>query len=67
MFLRIDPCLMAFVYDGDKADTLFQLVDDGDISDGTDSELRMVDRAFGDDFFKQNRSWDDFGTIISGI
>ncbi len=32
-----------------------------------DSEIVMVDLAFGDDFFKQNRSWDDFGTIISGI
>ena len=33
----------------------------------TDSEIVMVDLAFGDDFFKQNRSWDDFGTTISGI
>ena len=32
-----------------------------------DSEIRVVDRAFGDDVFKQNGSWDDFGTIISGI
>ena len=32
-----------------------------------DSEFVMVDRAFGDDFFEQNRSWDDFGTTISGI
>ena len=31
-----------------------------------DSGLVMVDLAFWDDFFKQNRSWDDFGTIISG-
>ena len=28
---------------------------------------QMVDRAFGDDFFEQNRSWDDFGMILSGI
>ena len=33
----------------------------------SDSEIGMVDRPFGDDFFEQNRSWDDFGTIISGI
>ncbi len=32
-----------------------------------DSEIGMVDRAFGEDFFKRNRSGDDFGTIISGI
>ena len=32
-----------------------------------DSGLVMVDLAFWDDFFKQRRSWDDFGTIISGI
>ena len=30
------------------------------------STIGMVDLAFWDDFFKQNRSWDDFGTIISG-
>ena len=33
----------------------------------SDSEIVMVDLAFGDDFCKQNRSWDDFGTTISGI
>ena len=33
----------------------------------SDSEIVMVDLAFGDDFFEQNRSWDDFGTTISGI
>ena len=33
----------------------------------SDSEIGMVDRVFGDDFFEQNRSWDDFGKIISGI
>ena len=32
-----------------------------------DSGLVMVDLAFWDDFFKQDRSWDDFGTTISGI
>ena len=32
-----------------------------------DSGLVMVDGAFWDDFFEQNLSWDDFGTIISGI
>ena len=32
-----------------------------------DSEIVMVDLAFGDDFFEQHRSWDDFGTTISGI
>ena len=32
-----------------------------------DSELKMIDRAFGDDFFELNLSWGDFGTIISGI
>ena len=32
-----------------------------------DSEIVMVDVAFGDNFFEQNRSWDDFGTTISGI
>ena len=29
-----------------------------------DSEIVMVDLALGDDFFKQNRSWDDFGHIL---
>ena len=33
----------------------------------TDSEIVMVDLGFGDDFFEQDRSWDDFGTTISGI
>ena len=32
-----------------------------------DSEIVMVDLALRDDLFKQNRSWDDFGTTISGI
>ena len=32
-----------------------------------DSEIVMVDLGFGDDFFKQNRSWDDFGMTISCI
>ena len=36
-------------------------------SRNADSEIVMVDLAFGDDFFKQNRSWDDVGTTISGI
>ena len=31
-----------------------------------DTEIVMVDLVFGDDF-EQDRSWDDFGTIISGI
>ena len=31
------------------------------------SEIVMVDLAFGDDFFEQTKSWDDIGTIISGI
>ena len=33
----------------------------------SDSEIVMVDLGFGDDLFEQNRSWDDFGTIISNI
>ena len=37
------------------------------VSTEDDSEIVMVDLAFGDDFFEQNRSWDDFGTTISGI
>ncbi len=32
-----------------------------------DSEIVMVDLGFGDDSFEQDRSWDDFGTTISGI
>ena len=32
-----------------------------------DSEIVMVDLGFGDDFFEQDRSWDEFGMIISGI
>ena len=32
-----------------------------------DSDIVMVDLGFGDDFFEQDRSWDDFGTTISGI
>ena len=32
-----------------------------------DSEIVMVDLAFGDDFFEQDLSWDDFGTTNSGI
>ena len=35
--------------------------------ENADSEIVMVDLAFGDDFFEQDRSWDDFGTTISGI
>ena len=34
---------------------------------GADSEIVMVDLGFGDDFFEQNQSWDDFGTTVSGI
>jgi len=51
--------------DGDECDGLcwFRI----DSSQTSDSGLVMVDLAFGDDFFKQNRSWDHFGTIISGI
>ncbi len=30
------------------------------------STIGMVDLAFWDYFFEQNRSWDDFGTINSG-
>jgi len=37
------------------------------VSVAPDSELGMVDGAFWDEFFEQDRSWDDFGTIISGI
>ena len=33
----------------------------------SDSEIVMVDLVFGDDFFEQDRSWDDFGTTISWI
>ena len=33
----------------------------------SDSGLVKVDLGFGDDFFEQNPSWDDFGMIISGI
>ena len=32
-----------------------------------DSEIVMVDGTFWDDSFEQDRSWDDFGTTISGI
>ena len=32
-----------------------------------DSERVMVDGTFWDDSFKQDWSWDDFGTTISGI
>ena len=32
-----------------------------------DSEIVMVDLGFGHDSFEQDRPWDDFGTIISGI
>ena len=31
----------------------------------SDSEIRMDDGTFHDDFSKRNRSWDDSGTIIS--
>ena len=37
------------------------------VNNCSDSEIVMVDRAFGHDLFEQNRSWDDFGTMISGI
>ena len=43
------------------------MVTDREHPQNTDSEIVMVDLAFGDDFFEQNRSWDDFGTTISGI
>ncbi len=33
----------------------------------SDSEIVMVDGTFWDDSFEQDRSWDDFGTTISGI
>ena len=36
----------------------FELLSDVEIAD---SETVMVDLAFGDDFYEQNRSWDDFG------
>ena len=32
-----------------------------------DSEIVMVDGTFWDASFEQDRSWDDFGTTISGI
>ena len=32
-----------------------------------DSEIVLVDRTVYDDSFKQDRSWDDFGTTFSGI
>ena len=32
-----------------------------------DTEIVMVGVGFGDDFFEQDRSWDDFGTTISWI
>ena len=37
------------------------------LTHNADSGLVMVDLAFWDDFFKQDRSWDDFGTTNSGI
>ena len=33
----------------------------------TDSEIVMLDGTFFGDSFKQDRSWDDSGTTISGI
>ena len=33
----------------------------------TSLEVVMVDLAFWDDSFEQDRSWDDFGTTISDI
>ena len=33
----------------------------------SDSGIVMVDGTFLDDSFEQDRSWDDFGTTISGI
>ena len=38
-----------------------------DCKQNPDSEIVMVDLALGDHFFEQDRSWDDFGTTISGI
>ena len=35
--------------------------------DSPESEIVMVDRTFFDDSFKQDRSWVDSGTTISGI
>ena len=32
-----------------------------------DSEIGMVDGALWDESFEQDRSWDDSGTIMSGI
>ena len=32
-----------------------------------DSEIVLVDLAFWDDLFEQDRSWDDFGTTIAGM
>ena len=32
-----------------------------------DTEIVMVDLALGNDFFEQERSWDDFGITISGM
>ena len=36
------------------------------ISQKADSGIVMVDGTIWDDSFEQNRSWDDFGTTISG-
>ena len=35
--------------------------------EASDSEIVMVDLVFGDDFFEQDRSWDEFGMTISGF
>ena len=37
------------------------------VASKADSEIVMVDGTFWDDSFEQDRSWDDFGTTISGI
>ena len=63
-----------------EVDVIYQLVSHGSVSCiaytfvgderchyNTDSEIVMVDGTFWDDSFEQDRSWDDFGTTISGI
>ena len=35
--------------------------------DYSDSGIVMVDGTFLNDSFEQDRSWDDFGTTVSGI
>ena len=43
------------------------ILPEGLFSNLADSEIVMVDGTFWDDSFEQDRSWDDFGTTISGI